>query len=116
MKTNLKKLIEDSESKPESKEKENVPTKEQLINWLRDNPDPEDEDLHKWVEENGWDIHEVEDMMYKIATKHVKEVEEAREPYMAAGEGDEELSDVTWKKKKGWSKFFKKIKRETKNK
>jgi hypothetical protein len=108
MKKDLRKLIEDSE---ESKEKENVPTKKQLINWLKDNPNPEDEDLHKWAEDNGWDIHEVEDMMYKIATKHV---EEEREPYLAAGEGDEEQADVAWKKKKGWSKFLKKIKREIK--
>ena len=43
-----------------------------------------------------------------MAEKKSKE----REPYMASGEGDEEQADVSWKKKKGWSKFFKKVKKE----
>jgi hypothetical protein len=35
-----------------------------------------------------------------------------REPYLAAGEGDDERADIKSKKKKGWGKFFKKIDKE----
>lgn len=35
-----------------------------------------------------------------------------RESYLAAGEGDDDQADIKFKKKKGWSKFFKKINKE----
>jgi hypothetical protein len=63
---------EDYESEPEETENENVPTEEQLIAWFKKHPNPEDEDLHKWVEDNGWNIHEVEDMAYKLVTDYIK--------------------------------------------
>jgi hypothetical protein len=37
-----------------------------------------------------------------------------REPYLAAGEGDDEQADTASKKKKGWNKFLKKVKKEIK--
>jgi len=38
------------------------------------------------------------------------------EPYLAAGEGDDEQADVSFKKRKGWEKFFSKFKSELKKK
>jgi hypothetical protein len=55
------------------REEENIPSEKALRAWVKKHPNPEDEVLHKWVEKNGWDIHEVEDMMYKIVTSHIKE-------------------------------------------
>jgi hypothetical protein len=70
---------EDYEAEPEEAEDEKVPSEKQLIDWFRKHPYPEDEDLHKWVEKNGWNIHEVEDMVYKLATDHVKEMDKNAE-------------------------------------
>ena len=71
---NLKKLLEDmKEVEPESSESEHVPSKEELIKWISKNLNFEDEKLHAWVEDNKWDIHEVEDMIYELASEHVKE-------------------------------------------
>lgn len=63
----------DHETEPESSEKEKVPSKEELIKWISSNLNFEDEKLHAWVEQNGWNVHEVEDMIYSLASDHVKE-------------------------------------------
>lgn len=68
-----KQAEEPHEEEPESSEKEKVPSKEKLMAWIGKHKDFEDEDLHAWVGENGWNIHEVEDMIYKFAYDHVKE-------------------------------------------
>jgi len=65
--------IEPMESEPANQEGAGVPSKEELIKWIRSNLNFEDEKLHAWVEENGWDIHEVEDMVYELASDHVKQ-------------------------------------------
>lgn len=65
--------IEPMEKKPEDKEVESVPTKDELVKWISSNLNFEDEKLHSWVESKGWDIHEVEDMIYRLASEHVKE-------------------------------------------
>ena len=49
--------------------------KEQIINFLKKNPNPNDEELHAWAEENGFDIHKVETMIYELATKFVNSIE-----------------------------------------
>jgi len=68
----------------EDEEKEAIPTEEpeeikpqkgtkeeKIIAYFSENPNPSDKDLHAWVEENGFDIHEVETIVYKLATKMV---------------------------------------------
>jgi hypothetical protein len=46
--------------------------REDVIFFLKTNPDPIDADVHVWAEENGYDVHEVETEIYKLATKFVK--------------------------------------------
>ena len=45
---------------------------EKIIAWFSENPNPSDKDLHAWAEENSFDIHEVETIVYKLATKMVQ--------------------------------------------
>jgi len=45
--------------------------KDDVIFFLKINPDPKDDVLHAWAEENEYDVHEVENEIYKLATKYV---------------------------------------------
>ena len=45
--------------------------KDDVVFFLKVHPDPEDKMLHTWAEENGYDVHEVETEIYKLATKYV---------------------------------------------
>lgn len=54
-------------------ESEDPRIRQEIIEFLRENPNPEDELLHDWAEERGYDIHEIEDQMYELATEHIKE-------------------------------------------
>lgn len=57
--------------------RESIPPKgasmsEELIDFLADNPDPPDSDVHDWAEEKGYDTDEVEAAIYKFATLYIK--------------------------------------------
>lgn len=45
--------------------------REDVIFFLKTNPNPKDADLHAWAEAEGYDIHKVESEIYKLATKFV---------------------------------------------
>lgn len=63
----------EDESEDTSKDESDDPDiKNEVIQFLRDNPNPEDEEFHEWVEERGYNIHEVEDIMYQLATDAVR--------------------------------------------
>jgi len=49
---------------------------EAVVDFLRENPNPTDADLHKWAEENNYNIHEVETEIYKLATSFVQGLKE----------------------------------------
>lgn len=46
-----------------------------IINFLKKNPNPDDDQLHDWAESKKYDIHDVERMMYELATNYVKTME-----------------------------------------
>lgn len=52
--------------------KERAKQREEVAAWLKDNPNPKDEELHAWAESKGYDIDEVEGDMYRLATNQVK--------------------------------------------
>jgi hypothetical protein len=43
-----------------------------VAEFLLDNPDPEDEEVHEWAEENGIETEEVEKAAYYLATRYAK--------------------------------------------
>jgi hypothetical protein len=47
---------------------------EDVIFFLKTNPNPNDTDLHAWAEENDYDVHEVETEIYTLATKYVEKL------------------------------------------
>jgi hypothetical protein len=62
---------------PETEEKDEIADDEnkKLIDvamFLKENPNPEDEELHKWAESKGYNVPEVEDAVYELATKYVQ--------------------------------------------
>jgi hypothetical protein len=47
-----------------------------VIAFLKDHPNPDDDDVHDWATEKGYEIHGLEKIFYKLATKYVEEEEE----------------------------------------
>ncbi len=45
--------------------------KEKLITFFKANPNPDDDKVHAFAEQNGIDPHELEEEIYKIVTEHV---------------------------------------------
>jgi len=41
--------------------------------WLKNNPNPEDSAVHQYAEENGYNKHALEELVYRWASEHVKE-------------------------------------------
>ena len=83
------------EEKPvESEEHENVPTEEELKSWIRKHPDFEDEVLHAWVKEHKWNIHEVEDMIYELATDDVQNEEMNLGDYLLCEEAKKKIYQI----------------------
>jgi hypothetical protein len=63
---------DEAQTGPIKKGKKKVPSKEVLMDWIRSNYGFEDSKLHNWAKKNGWDVHEVEDMIYKLASERVR--------------------------------------------
>jgi hypothetical protein len=90
IKEKINKIVEKHESPTflleKEEKKEPIPTKEpeeklpkqqgsledKIIAFLSENPNPSDDVLHKWAEEQKLDIHQVETATYKLATTKVK--------------------------------------------
>jgi mannose-6-phosphate isomerase-like protein (cupin superfamily) len=76
------KVIHKSKEDAEADESDKPPVfeakckKEDIINFFKENPNPSDDQLHKWAEEKGFNIHRVEEIVYKLATDHVKMMED----------------------------------------
>jgi hypothetical protein len=50
------------------------PIDENLVRaWLKNNPNPEDSAVHQFAEKNGYDKHALEELVYRWASKYVKE-------------------------------------------
>lgn len=53
-------------------EKTSKPTQDDVVEFLKENPNPEDELLHDWAEGKGFDVSKVEALMYELATLYAK--------------------------------------------
>lgn len=47
--------------------------KREVVAFLKRNPNPSDLKLHSWAEKKKYNIHKVEELIYRIATEHIKE-------------------------------------------
>jgi len=62
--------------------------REDVIFFLKTNPNPTDADLHIWAEEQEYDVHAVETEIYKLATKFVNFLTGGRANEMGIDEED----------------------------
>lgn len=68
----------DEEEKEDKNMKEKgtkKPSEKDVISFLKDNPNPDDDNVHDWANENGYEIHGLETIIYKLATKYVKSLD-----------------------------------------
>lgn len=49
-------------------------TMEAVVNFLQENPNPEDYVLHEWAESKGFNVHAVEELVYQLATLYAKKM------------------------------------------
>jgi hypothetical protein len=60
------------EVKKENFEKsENELSEDDIIKFLKEHPNPEDDEVHKFAESKGMEVDDVEEIFYKLATKFV---------------------------------------------
>ena len=67
--------LKEMERKAKGKKEEEsgkVPSKKVMIEFLKKNPNPNDEQLHEFAEGNGYNVHKTEKVLYSIATEAVK--------------------------------------------
>ena len=57
---------------PFAKEQSND-LKNEVILFLKQTPNPDDDVLHAWSEQKGYDIHEIEKLMYELATSYIQQ-------------------------------------------
>ena len=64
-------LLKEDDDDDEDKGKIDIPEKD-VINFFKENPNPSDDELHNWAEDKGYNVHKVEEIVYKLATRMVK--------------------------------------------
>lgn len=69
----------ENQSKEESK-----PSRAQLIDFFNEHPNPSDAEVHSFSEQNGFDTHETEAAIYKLATERAKELSSSKNESVAS--------------------------------
>jgi len=82
MRLNMKRLARVIRANGDDEEKSEKPSKkckqEDMIKFLKENPNPTDEEFHEWAEGNGFDVPSAEAKMYELATMYVRILSEGR--------------------------------------
>lgn len=65
-------FIKEEEETTEELPKQKGNLEQKIISFISENPNPSDKDLHAWAEKESLNVHEVETIIYKLATKMVK--------------------------------------------
>ena len=66
-----------------------APSQEEIVAFLSENPNPPDSEVHKWAEDNDWEVDDVEAAIYQLATKFAQ--------VMTGGRSKGEKNDVDQK-------------------
>lgn len=74
--------IEEDEKEPDEfgedgpKDEKKAPSKESVIEWFKDNPNPSDKEVHKWTEESNYDTHKLEGVIYSLVTEYIESMDD----------------------------------------
>ena len=47
-----------------------------VVEWFKENPNPDDEKVHGWAESMGWEHSDLEEVIYGLVTEYVKMMDE----------------------------------------
>jgi hypothetical protein len=83
----FQKLLEDINDEDESPEEEaeedaemkkgtKKATEKEVIDFLKEHPNPDDDEVHDWALENEFEIHALEKLFYKLASDLVNKKED----------------------------------------
>lgn len=61
-----------SEDKSEKKSEEKKPSKQDVIDWLEENPNPSDDQVEAAAKEMGWSYPGMEEVIFRLASEYVK--------------------------------------------
>jgi len=86
--------LEDAKDEPEEEKDSDKggsdkDLKQELVEFLKDNPNPEDELVHEWAEENGYEVDEIESLLYELATDYVESNDPDSEDLIPGGKADD---------------------------
>lgn len=65
-----RKILSEEIKEDTTKDKDVSKIKDKLIQFFTDNPNPDDDLLHGLAEDNSWDPHEVEEVVYQLVTEY----------------------------------------------
>jgi len=103
MKLDMKKLANAVRANGEDEEKSDIPTKkckqEDMIKFLKENPNPTDEEFHEWAEGKGFDVPSAEAKMYELATMYVRFLQEGEADDKDVDAGDVDPKELEMGKK-----------------
>jgi hypothetical protein len=72
--THLKAMEDQYSKKADAGEENGVPVTEEVVReWLQRNPNPEDSAVHRFAQAHGYNKHALEEVIYRLASEHVKE-------------------------------------------
>lgn len=70
--------------------------KEDLMEFLEENPNPADTAVHEWAEERGYEVDDIEEVVYEIATDHVQMGEDSEDEDDSEDDDDEDSEEEEW--------------------
>lgn len=74
-------------------EVESPDIREEVVQFFKDTPNPEDEELHEWAEEHGYDVPKIEEVVYQLATEYVEEDEDGKDKIPGGRADDKDVSE-----------------------
>jgi hypothetical protein len=80
---------EPEEEKDSDKGGSDKDIKQELVEFLKDNPNPEDELVHDWAEEHGYEVDDIEALLYELATDYVESNDPDSEDLIPGGKADD---------------------------